>query len=142
MTSKTGETDRNQYKAWFDKYMARTNSSKYGAGTNFTAEDCWNFRCAILHQGHSSHIKMQYKRILFIEPPLPNFGIHCCMIGAKSKNKSLLIDLKVFCLDIITSANKWLEENENSDIFKKNYQYLIRRHPKGLAPVQGCPVIG
>ena len=87
---------------------------------------------------------MDYKRILFVEPPnLHGIGsIHVCIVGANTEEKSLLINVEKFCDDIIQSANEWLRKNEDSDIYKKNYQNLIKRHPNGLKPVLGCSVIG
>ncbi|MFA5084196.1 MAG: hypothetical protein WC475_02335 [Candidatus Paceibacterota bacterium] len=144
MESEDGLTTGNKYKNWFDKYMVKNEPEKYGTGKNFTSDDCWNFRCAILHQGRSNHEKSDYKRILFIEPPnLHGIGsIHACIVGAYTEEKSLLINVEKFCFDIIKSANEWMRENENSDIYKKNYQNLIKRYPKGIKPVLGCSVIG
>ena len=143
MGSEDGETTGEKYKVWFNKYLVPKNPKKYGDGTNFSAEDCWHFRCALLHQGHSSHKKMDYKRILFVEP-LRNtpFGMHACAIGTKTKEKSLVIDLRVFCSDIIKGTQKWMKENENSRIYKKNNPRLVKRYPQGVAPFFGMPIIG
>jgi hypothetical protein len=144
MSSDNGESNGKKYQVWFNRYMVPKNPKKYGDGTNFTAEDCWNFRCAILHQGRSNHGKIAYKRILFFEPnrSVGIFGVHSCAVGTKTKEKSLLIDLKIFCSDMIISAQEWMEENENSEIYKKNERNLVKRYPKGVAPVFGAPVIG
>ena len=98
----------------------------------------------MLHQGRSSNKRLNYKRVLFVEPPnLHGIGsIHACIVGANTKEKSLLINVEKFCEDIIQGANEWLSKNERSDIYKKNYQNLIKRYPKGLKPVFGCSIIG
>lgn len=95
MGSKDGLANRDKYKKWFDDYMVKRSPGKYGDGKNFTADDCYYFRCAILHQGRSCHEKISYKRVLFIEPPLPTYQIHACIVGANTKEKALLIDVKV-----------------------------------------------
>lgn len=144
MESNDGVARREKYKAWFNKYLVPRNPQKYGDGENFTAEDCWNFRCAILHQGRSNNGKIAYKRIMFFEPNarVGIYGMHSCVVGSKTSEKSLLIDVKIFCSDMICGAQKWMKENENSEVYKKNNQNLVKRYPKGVPPVYGAPVIG
>ncbi len=144
MESEDGLTTSDRYKKWFNAYMVKREPQKYGDDKNLTATACWNFRCAILHQGRSKHKNLSYKRILFIEPPnLHGIGsIQACICGADTEENALLINVEKFCGDIIQSANEWLRNNEKSDIYKKNYQYLIKRYPNGLKPVVGCSVIG
>jgi hypothetical protein len=144
MESEDGLTNGNRYKKWFNEYVVKREPEKYGDDKNFTAADCWNFRCAILHQGRSNHERLDYKRILFIEPPNLHGieSIHACIVGANTEEKSLLINVEKFCSDIIESANEWLKQNENSAIYKKNYQNLIKRYPNGIKPILGCSVIG
>ena len=144
LESKDGKTDGKKYKKWFDEYMVNKEPEKYGDGRNLTSNDCWNFRCAMLHQGRSSHDKIDYKRILFVEQPdLHGIGsIHACIVGAATEEKSLLINVEKFCSDMIESANEWLVKNEKTDIYKENFLKLIRRYPGGIKPVLGCPVIG
>lgn len=61
---------KKRYVEWFNKYV----SHKYGP--EFTAEDCYYYRCSILHQGSSEHEKSQYSRILFIEPGATKSSFH------------------------------------------------------------------
>ena len=56
MSSDNGEASPEKYKAWFDKYIA----PKYNKFLN--GEDCYYFRCSLLHQGSSQHNKSNYKR--------------------------------------------------------------------------------
>ena len=39
-------------------------------------------------------------------------------------------------------AKQWLIDNKNNKFYIKNYEKLIKRYPKGVAPVFGTPVIG
>lgn len=142
MESENGKTENTKYKAWFNKYFAPRNPRKYGDGTNFTADDCYNFRCAILHQGRSNNGKIAYKRIMFFEPGTFSIGLHSCVVGAKTKEKSLVIDVKTFCTDMVNSAQKWTKENEDSAVYKTNSLHLVKRYPHGIPPVFGGPVIG
>lgn len=142
MESANGRTTNTRYKAWFNKHFAPRNPRKYGAGTNFTADDCYNFRCAILHQGRTNNGKTPYKRIMFFEPGTFSIGLHSCVVGSKTKEKSLVIDVKVFCADMVQGAKDWIKVNENSAAYKTNTPYLVKRYPQGIPPVFGGPVIG
>lgn len=57
-------------------------------------------------------------------------------------NDALNIDVRIFCNDLISGAEEWLKENENTDLYKKNYDKFMRRYPSGLPPyIVGVPVI-
>lgn len=131
MGSKNGEANPEKYKAWFDKYIA----PQYNNFLN--GEDCYYFRCSLLHQGSSQHNRSNYKRVLFVEPSTTTIIYHNNIM-----NDALNIDVKIFCNDLISGAEKWLEENENTDLYKKNSDKFMRRYPNGLPPyIVGVPVI-
>jgi len=142
MESEDGIATGKKYKNWFNKYVVKRAPDKYGDGKNLTADICYYYRCSLLHQGRSQHKNIEYRRILFIEPPLPTCDIHSCAIGTNTKDKSLLIDVQKFCNDIVKGAHEWLAKNKNSNNYKKNYQGFIKRYPKGIKPVLGCAIIG
>lgn len=131
MGSENGEARPKKYKAWFDKYV----TPKYNNFLN--GEDCYYFRCSLLHQGSSQHGKSNYKRVLFVETSITTNTFHNNIM-----NDALNIDVKIFCSDLISGAEKWLEENESTDLYKKNYDKFMRRYPNGLPPyIVGVPVI-
>lgn len=131
MTSENGEASAEKYKAWFDKYVA----PKYSGFLN--GENCYFFRCSLLHQGSSQHPGSSYKRVLFIEPSATTNVFHNNIM-----NDALNIDVKIFCNDIISGAEEWLGENEETELYKKNYDKFMRRYPNGLRPyIVGVPVI-
>jgi hypothetical protein len=134
--SDNGQATKGKYVRWFDKYIA----SRYRSlrGQVLTGEDCYFFRCSMLHQGSSQHPGSSYSRVLFIEPGATRTVAHrCVFMGA------LVIDVRIFCRDIISGAYEWLEEVEDSERFKRNFSKFMRRYPQGLAPyVVGVPVIG
>jgi len=142
LESESGTADSQKYKAWVDQYLVKARPDKYG--DRLSAEHIWQFRCALLHQGRTKHGKGEYKRILFFEPGIETsiHGLHCCVVGAKTEDKSLMIDLRQFCTDIIAGAKTWLANNWKNKKCAANYQRFITRHPKGVSPVLGCPVIG
>ncbi|EMR73199.1 hypothetical protein MCGE09_00036 [Thaumarchaeota archaeon SCGC AB-539-E09] len=130
--SVNGEASGTKYKNWFDTYVAH----KYFNMLN--GEDCWNFRCSLLHQGTSQHPRSTYKRILFFEPSATTSVFHCNIL-----NDALNIDVRIFCEDIILGALAWLKQNEGTDLYKANYDKFMRRYPNGLSPyISGVPVIG
>lgn len=129
--SDDGEASGAKYKAWFDKYM----TPKYIGF--LTGDDCYFFRCSLLHQGSSQHSRSSYSRILFVEPGA-EMSAHCTGF-----NDTLGIDLRIFCGDMISSVKQWLDETENTEKFENNYNKFMKRHPQGLPPyIKGVPVIG
>lgn len=131
LESDNGMAKDSKYKKWFNKYV----SQKY---TNiFDGEDCYFFRCSLLHQGSSQHKKSTYERVIFVEPNITGNVFHKNIL-----NNALNIDVRIFCEDILQGVETWLEENENGDNYKKNYNKYMKRHPNGLAPfIVGTPVI-
>lgn len=127
-----GEASGDKYKKWFNDYVAQ----KYI--DNFDGEDCYYFRCSLLHQGSSQHRKSKYKRVIFVEPTLSNGNIFHNNILEDALN----IDVKIFCEDIINGVEAWLVKNENLDNYNKNNNKYMKRHPNGLSPyIVGIPVI-
>ncbi|PIP17784.1 MAG: hypothetical protein COX43_02405 [Parcubacteria group bacterium CG23_combo_of_CG06-09_8_20_14_all_35_9] len=131
MSSENGEANPEKYKTWFDKYVA----PKYNGF--LSGNDCYFFRCSLLHQGSSQHPNNTYKRVLFVEPSTTTNVFHNNIM-----NDALNIDVRIFCNDITEGAEKWLDENEETELYKKNYDKFMRRYPNGLSPyIVGVPVI-
>lgn len=127
-----GNATPKKYKKWFDEYVA----PKYRGF--LTGEDCYRFRCSLLHQGSSQHPKGTYSRVLFVEPTATAMVCHNNVM-----NDALNIDIRIFCNDMIEGARRWLQKVEKTDLYKENYNKFMKRHPNGLAPyIVGVPVIG
>lgn len=125
-----GQATPTRYKAWFDKHLGR----RY-VGV-LTGEDCWAFRCSLLHQGSSQHPNSSYSRVLFIEPNSRIVG-HCNVI-----NDALNLDVGIFCRDMIEAGRSWLKVVESSALYAQNYSRFMHRYPNGLPPyISGIPVI-
>ncbi len=130
--SENGLAHPDKYKDWFNKYIGH----KYRGF--LTAEDCYLFRCSLLHQGSSQHPKSGYSRVIFVEPSATTSVFHCNIM-----NDALNIDVRIFCNDIIEGAKAWLQQYEETELYKKNYDKFMHRYPNGLAPyIVGVPVIG
>lgn len=136
LESDNGVATGNKYKDWFNKYVAHAYTNK--DREIFTAEDCYYFRCSLLHQGTTYHPKSTYIRILFVEPDARNNIYHNNIF-----ENALNIDVRIFCRDIISGAEKWLAGIENNPNFMRNSSNFIRRHPNGFPPyIYGMTVIG
>lgn len=130
--SNNGEASGEKYKKWFNEYVGN-NYINF-----FDGDDCYYFRCSLLHQGSSQHGKSKYERVIFIEPTKLNGNVFHMNILEDVIN----IDVRIFCEDIINGVEVWLAKNENLDNFKKNNNKYMKRHPNGLAPyIVGIPVI-
>jgi len=109
-----------------------------GFESPLTGDACYRFRCSLLHQGSSQHPESPYERIIFVEPGTTTNVIHYSM-----SNNVLIIDVNMFCLEVIAGARLWLDANEDTERYQSNYANFARRHPNGLSPfVGGVPVIG
>lgn len=90
-----------RYRQWFDRYL----KNKYKVGlTEFTAEDCYQFRCKCLHQG----ILMRDNGEKFnLTPPIPNWHIHL------NKQEGVIqIQIDIFCEDMCQAVEKWIRDME------------------------------
>ena len=132
INSENGKASKDKYIQWFNKYVAR----KYQGFLD--GEDCYYFRCSLLHQGSSQHPRSNYSRVLFVEPTATTIVSHCNIL-----NNALNIDVRIFCNDIVEGVEEWLKEVEKTDRYKRNYSKFMRRYPDGLKPyIIGVPVIG
>jgi hypothetical protein len=131
MNSTNGEACKYKYVDWFDRYVA----GKYICMLD--GEDCYRFRCSLLHQGSSQHPRSTYSRIIFVEPTATTSVFHRNVL-----NDALNIDVRIFCNDIIEGVAEWLDEVENTALYQRNYSKFMMRYPNGLEPyIVGVPVI-
>jgi len=142
LESKDGLANSDKYKKWIEDYLIKARPNKYG--DRLSSDHIYQFRCALLHQGRTKHDKMEFKRILFVEPGVKTSinSIHCCIVGSNTNDKSLLINIRQFCVDIINGTNTWLNNNRTNTNYLNNHKKLIDRYPNGISPVFGCPIIG
>lgn len=129
ISSKGGTSSKKKYIEWFDKYVA--------ANYFLKGEDCYYFRCSLLHQGSSQHEASNYQRVLFVEPASTTHVFHNNIIM-----DALNIDVTIFCQDMVKGVEVWLKEVEETELYGKNYDKFLRRYPNGLSPyIVGIPVI-
>lgn len=105
-----------------------------------SGEMCYAFRNKMLHQGRAiQHSKSPKPRIIFVEPGATTNRV----FFGKFDDKALLIDVDIFCRQMIAGARLWLTTAEATENYKRNYSLFARRHPQGIEPFMvGVPVIG
>jgi hypothetical protein len=124
LSSPTGETTGKQYVDWYNKHALGKCSSKLDGYA------CYKFRCSTLHQGHTQDKNLGFSRVLFIEPsPSNNLVLHDNIL-----NDALNIDLRIFCYGMIKAVLDWLNEIQDTQLFKANYEKFMKRYPNGLEP--------
>ena len=109
LDSPDGRTTGERYTEWFRKHLGAI------YGESFTGEDCYYFRCSLLHQGSTEHPNSKYKKIIFVEPTATGSVFHRNVL-----NDVFNIDVRIFCLDLISAAAGWLEQVEETTLYKQN----------------------
>jgi hypothetical protein len=131
LESPDGQANGKRYAAWFDSHVAPMH------GGMLTGQDCYYFRCSFLHQGRTQHPKGSFSRILFVEPHPGRPMFHMNIM-----NDALNIDVRLFCLEMVASARKWLTSVQGTEPYETNLNAFVRRYPQGLPPYfAGPPVI-
>jgi hypothetical protein len=131
LDSPGGEATGQTYKDWFDAHVA---PSCYGM---MDGDDCYKFRCSLLHQGTTQHPKGGYARIIFVEPGASGNVFHMNVM-----NDALNIDVRLFCQDIVTAATAWQASVVGTEPYETNVRKFVTRYPNGLPPyIVGIPVI-
>jgi hypothetical protein len=150
LSSEDGTAKGSKYAAWFEEWVhpQRTETvlakirpeyrADFGPTQNpLSGEECYRFRCSLLHRGSTQHDKSPFARIIFIEP-----GAADAVVTGQVED-ALCIDLDLFCREMISAARLWLKATKEDPNYLKNYERFIQRHEGGLAPyIIGVPVIG
>jgi len=124
-----------RYIEWYKKYV-------HSEKNFYTSEDCYALRCSMVHEGATFAHKSKFSRVLFILPEYSNIFGHNNMIQIGDE-MVLMIDINIFCREIVNGARKWFSEIQQNEHFKKNYQKIIKIHPEGYPPyIVGIPVMG
>lgn len=121
------ETHRSDYIKWYEENIVNKQ--------NLTGEDCYYFRCAMLHEGKMQHKDIKLSRIIFLVP-----NSNCTFIGNIfdiNGEKALNIDLPTFCNEMLECVLNWWQKNKEIDIVKKNYEKIVKYYPNGLSPFIG-----
>ena len=126
LDSESGYALPEKYKGWFDEYIA---PKYFSFGVQLiTGEDCYNYRCAILHQGRSQRSQggrtqrpQRYSKTMFHFTKQENVG-GC---GAYKLGQTLAIDVPKFCSYMVNGAYTWLDLVEDTPRFKANSAHAM-----------------
>jgi hypothetical protein len=117
LDSGDGRTNGVRYAAWFDAYAA-ARFSAFGQ-RYLTGVDCYQYRCTMLHQGRTTgSLTPRYSRTMFLRTKENN--VAWCGAWTVEAGQTILIDVSVFCRNIVKAAWAWLDEVEETELFKKN----------------------
>ena len=145
LESKKGNTDGKDKKLYENWYMRNV---KPYVSWLFTAEDCYRYRCSLVHQA-SAHLRggkprKEYARFMSVYPcsgiKIDNCSFKC--IG-QEKSDGFVVDIPTFCMTIIKCVRLWENKVKDTPNFKRNYKALLNIHPDGIPPfITGVKVIG
>lgn len=117
-----------RYAQWFDKHLA----CQYNGF--LSGDDCYAFRCALLHEW-SSDIEKQKSKDIIDRFWLISNGPHCnkfsqCYFGNTEHDGKEILQLSVqnFCHDIIIATKAWI----NDSSIAKNHYKMIQIHENGF----------
>ena len=119
--SSNGEMKRKSYADWFNEYAA----PKYRGigGLCLTGKDCYLLRCSMIHQGKTQHNALQeYTTISFCDFPQSNAPTNPIFLP---EDKSLIIEPKTFCSNMVFAAYDWLEVIHNDANFEENMKTFM-----------------
>lgn len=148
--SDDGKATGSKYKIWYDKWVRprlsiNVNEELQGRGLSepfeidnpFSGDECYYYRCSMLHQGRSTHDRSAFSRVLFTEPKSTSNVIHYGIL-----NDALLIDLPSFCLEVIQGYRDWVASARGTENYENNIAGTMQRYSNGLSPyIAGVPVI-
>jgi len=130
LESPNGASSGVRYRAWYDANLA----ARY---TTLTADDCYNLRCGVVHQGRLGHPHLQYGRVLFTVPNAQRNVFHNNIM-----NDALNLDTILFCGDVIDSVRRWFATAQGTHNVQTNLPHLVQYRATGLAPYMvGIPLI-
>ena len=135
MESDDGMASRSRYVAWFDKYVAHKYYHSVMEECVFSGDDCYYYRCALLHQGTGQHPKLRWNRVFFLEPgsgPVANMNVIGDMLN---------LDVGLFCINMLNSVLDWWSANSETENVKRNWDRFLQRYPSGFPPFASVPTI-
>lgn len=127
LASDEGRASGTHYRTWFAENLG----DLYPL---LPAEDAYQLRCSLLHQGRSS--TRQYSRILFT-PDIRTHTFHNNLLYGV-----LNLSIRQFSIDLAETAGRWYVDHFNDPNVRRNRKMLMRWHEEGFPPfITGVPVL-
>lgn len=128
LNSPDGETKGSLFRAWFSKYLPQYApvNHHFGDMTGFSAEECYKFRCRLVHQGRAeidaktSDPAVKTGKIAF---HVEGSKIHC-----SNGNGVYYLDIENFMNDVIHAVQDWLTEKIDEPHVQVNLSKTIALH--------------
>ena len=111
-----GEAVGIRYKRWFEKYLGDHYRQM------LSAEDCYYFRCACVHEGTATYDKGTGDRIHFTHPRSQAY------VHGNWVNGSLQLSIDVFCADVCIAVGQWQQDTAARADVKERLKELIAIH--------------
>ena len=92
---------------------------------SLTGEECYKFRCAMLHQGKAVHNHAKFYNIVYMKNGISHNNVSTSRDG----RSNLYIDIPTFCRDIISSGADWFNARSKNKIVQKYLNQMIQGRP-------------
>jgi len=124
LNSPSGETTRELFKEWFNKYLPQYSSTSLGSAIGLSADECYKFRCRMLHQFRAEidapsmdHTVKSGKIAFAIE----GNTIHRCNFGGV-----YYLDIQTFMEDVISATERWTNDTANLPHVEENRKKMVK----------------
>lgn len=135
LESADGRASSSRFKAWCDAWFIPRGYDGW-----MTAEDLYQLRCGIVHQGRMGTPKMQYNRVGFVTSEAIHRFVSSNNGGVPER--MLLLSASIFSRDMTDGVAAWQAAKGNDPNVVANLALLLRNRPNGVPPhVVGMPVI-
>ena len=124
LNSPSGETSGSLFKEWFNKYLPQYSSTSFGSAISFSADECYKFRCRMLHQlragidAPSMDDSVKSGKIAFA---IGGSRIHMCNFGGV-----YYLDIQTFMEDVISGVERWTDDVRNVTHVEENRKKMVK----------------
>lgn len=123
-----GKSHNKEYALWFDKNLPTYKDYLSG-------NDCYALRCALLHEGSDDTSQHRAKEVIekyaFTVSGPHRFKFTGCVFNGISVPPSLILNVEIFCNDILQAAEDWLEKSIAIKDFNKKLESSLKIYPPG-----------
>ncbi len=124
LNSPSGETSPRLFKEWFNKYLPQYSSTSFGSATSFSADECYKFRCRMLHQfraeidADSIDHTVKSGKIAF---RTGTSKVHMCNFSGV-----YYLDIETFMEDVISGVERWTDDVRNVPHVEENRKKIVK----------------
>src|SRR4030042_1718115 len=124
LNSPSGETNGPLFKEWFKKYLPQYSSTSSGSATSFSADECYKFRCRMMHQfraeidAPSMDSSVKSGKLAFA---IDGNRIHMCNFGGV-----YYLDIERFMEEVISGVERWTNDVRNVPHVQENLNRIVK----------------